>query len=64
MSPEMRVKALREGPSDGWAAFSENEDRIVAYGATYEEAVENAGKSGVTEPVLVKIPKDWKPAVL
>jgi hypothetical protein len=63
MSPEMRIKALREGPSDGWAAFSENEDRIVAYGSTYEEAVENAEKLGVKEPVLVKIPKDWKPAV-
>lgn len=59
----MRIKALREGPSDGSAAFPENEDRIVAHGATFEEAVENALKSGVAEPAPVKTQKDWMPAV-
>lgn len=59
MSPEARMNALLGAPSDGWAAFSEDEERVVAYGSTYEEAVSNAEKEGVADPVLVKIPKDW-----
>ena len=64
MSPEARIDALQRAPSDGWAAFSEDEERIVAYGATYDEAVAEAEKKGVSEPVLVKIPKDWSDRVL
>lgn len=64
MSPEARINALLEAPADGWAAFSENEDRLVAYGATYDEAVENAAKAGVAEPVLVKVPSEWVNRVL
>ncbi len=59
MSSEARIKALLNAPSDGWVAFSEDEERLVAYGATYEEAVANAEKQGVMEPVLVKVPQDW-----
>jgi len=59
MSPEARVKALRAAPADGWAAFSEDEERLLAYGSTYEEAVSRAEEKGVTELVIVKIPKDW-----
>ncbi len=64
MSPEARIDALLKAPPDGWAAFSEDEDRIVAYGSTYDEAVENAEKAGVSEPVLVKVPKVWVDRVL
>ncbi len=59
MSPEARIKALVGAPSDGWVAFSEDEERVVAYGSTYEEAVSNAEKHGVADLVLVKVPKDW-----
>jgi hypothetical protein len=41
--------------------MSEDETHIVAYGTTYAEAVANAEKRGVTDPVLVKIPRDWTP---
>ncbi len=64
MSPESRVKALREAPPDGWAAFSADEQRVVAYGATYDEAVSKAEKEGVADPVLVKVPNDWTELVL
>lgn len=63
MSPELRIKVLKAGPSGGWAAFRDDEGEVVAYGTTYDEAVEKAEKMGVTEPVLVKIPNDWAPTV-
>jgi len=64
MSPEARLKALRDAPSDGWVAFSSDEERPVAYGKTYEEAVTNAEKNGESDPVLTKVPKDWSLRVL
>lgn len=64
MRPEERVEALLKAPSDGWVAFSEDENRVVAYGATYDEAVAEAQKQGVDDPVLVKVPTDWTQLVL
>jgi hypothetical protein len=64
MSPEARIEALKNAPRDGWAAFSETEDRLVAYGATYDEAVENSAKNGVAEPVIVKVPPTWSDLAL
>ena len=64
MSPEARLKALRDAPSDGWVAFSSDEERLVAYGRSYEEAVANAEKNGEPDPVLTKVPKDWSLQVL
>ena len=64
MSPETRIKALREAPPNGWVAFSSDEERLVAYGKTYEEAVRKAEKRGELDPVLVKVPKDWSMQVL
>jgi hypothetical protein len=64
MSPEARIKALRAAPPDGWVAFSADEERLVAYGKTYEEAVSKAEKNGEPDPVLAKVPKDWSMQVL
>lgn len=64
MSPEARIKALRAAPPNGWAAFSSDEERLVAYGKTYDEAVKKAEKNGEADPVLVKVPRDWSMQVL
>ena len=64
MRPEERIEALLQAPPDGWVAFSEDESRVVAYGATYDEAVSNAEKAGVPDPILVKVPADWTELVL
>jgi len=64
VSPDSRLAALRAAPPDGWVAFSENEERVVAYGASYEEAAQKAEEQGVTDPVLVKVPRDWTELVL
>jgi len=59
MSPQERLKALMDAPPDGWAAFAGDESSLVAYGATYDEAVSNAEQKGEADPILVKIPQDW-----
>ncbi len=59
MSPQERIKILQEAPQNSWIAFSEDETKVVAHGSTYDEAVANAEKKGVTEPVLVKTPEEW-----
>ncbi len=64
MSPEARIKALCAAPPNGWAAFSSDEERLVAYGKTYDEAVRKAEKNGEPDPVLIKVPKDWSMQVL
>jgi hypothetical protein len=57
MGPQARIDALKNAPANGWVAFSEDEERVVAYASTYDEVVEMAEKNGVTEPVIVKILK-------
>jgi hypothetical protein len=64
MSPQARIEALQKAPLNGWAAFSEDEEKFVAYGATYDEVVEKASKEGVSDPVVVKIPEAWNDRVL
>jgi hypothetical protein len=64
MSPEARIDALRNAPPDGWVAFSEDEERLVAYGVTYDEVVQKSRANGVTEPVVVKVPENWNDLAL
>jgi predicted RNase H-like HicB family nuclease len=44
-------------PSNGWIAFSQDEERLIAYGATYDEVVANAEKQGVADLIVVKVPE-------
>lgn len=54
-----RFELLKSAPLDSWIALSEDESRIVAVGRSYSEAVEKSESAGVTDPVLVKTPKEW-----
>ena len=44
-------------PSNGWIAFSQDEEHLIAYGATYDEVVANAEKQGVADLIVVKVPE-------
>jgi xanthine/CO dehydrogenase XdhC/CoxF family maturation factor len=59
MSPEARIKALREAEPGSWLAFSQDESRVVAAGKTYDEVVEAAEKVGESDPVIARVPTDW-----
>ena len=42
-----------------WIAFSEDDERLIACGATYDEVVANAEKLGASDLVVVKVPETW-----
>ena len=56
---DVRMELLNKAPLDSWVALSEDETRIVAIGATYEEAARKSELAGVSDPVLLKTPKVW-----
>jgi hypothetical protein len=56
---DARFEALKSAPLDSWIALSEDETAIVAVGSSYDEAVMESERAGVTDPVLVKTPKAW-----
>jgi len=64
MSTDERFEALKSAPLDSCVAFSEDETKIVAVGATYDEAVKKSESAGVSDPVLVKTPKAWYPVAV
>ena len=56
-----RMEALGSAPLDAWIALAEDESRVVATGATYEEVVRKSDEAGVQDPLIVKTPKSWLP---
>ena len=44
-------------PSNGCIAFSQDEEHLIAYGATYDEVVANAEKQGVADLIVLKLPE-------
>jgi hypothetical protein len=59
MSPESRIKILREAKPGTWVAFSQDESRVVAYGKSYDDAVKAAAEAGENDPVITLVPTDW-----
>jgi hypothetical protein len=60
---EQRFQLLKEAEPNTWIALSRDESTIVGRGSTYEEAVNEATRQGVRDPLIVKTPPDWNPSV-
>lgn len=56
-----RSEALRGAPLDSWIALSEDETRVIATGATYEEVAKQLDDAGDKDSVILKTPKSWLP---
>ncbi len=56
-----RSGALRGAPLDSWIALSEDETRVIATGATYQEVAEQLDDAGDKDSVILKTPKSWLP---
>jgi len=54
---------LAGAPRNCWLALNEKETEIVGRGETMTEAVEEAKKHGVDDPIVIWAPKTWSPAV-
>ena len=64
MSTQERVKILAEATPNTWVVLSHDESRVVARGDSYTQAVEKAEDAGESDPILVRVPDEWKPMVL
>jgi hypothetical protein len=56
---EARVSALRDAPLNSWIALSDDETKIVARGATYQEVADQLDEAGDDTAVIVKTPSQW-----
>jgi len=54
-------EALRGAPLDSWIALTEDETRVIATGATYEEVAKRLDDAGDKDSVILKTPKSWLP---
>ena len=58
---EARVSALEKAPLDSWIALSDDETRVVAQGATYQDVVNQLDRIGDEDAVILKTPPSWFP---
>ena len=50
---------LSNAPRDCWLALNEDETVVVGRGETIEEAIDEARKNNVEDPILIWAPKTW-----
>lgn len=55
---------LAAAPRNCWLALDEERTKIVGRGENLKEALEEARKNGVGDPIMVWSPKSWVPIVL
>jgi hypothetical protein len=51
------TKLLAGVPRGAWVALSNDEDRVIAYAAELQEAIEKAKEAGETDPVVIRVPE-------
>jgi len=54
---------LEKAPRNCWLALNEDETKLVGRGETVQEAVDEAKKNGVGDPIIIWAPKKWIPVV-
>lgn len=47
-----------------WVALSDDRKRVIAAGLTLKDALTNARKKGVRDPILSKIPREFLEYIL
>ncbi len=58
---DARVSALRSAPLNSWIALSDDETRVVAHGATYQDVADELERIGDDSSVILKTPPSWLP---
>jgi len=60
MNPPLDLSAvLANAPRNCWLALSEDQTKVVARGETVADAVAEAKKAGVNDPIVMWAPKEW-----
>ena len=57
---DARLELLRSAPLNSWIALSEDESKIVAVGTTYSEVVTKSEQAGIEDPLILKVPAEWR----
>jgi hypothetical protein len=50
-------KLLEDIPKGAWVALSNDEERVVAYAAELQDALDKARDAGETDPVVTRVPQ-------
>jgi hypothetical protein len=50
-------KLLAGVPKGAWVALSKDEERVVAFAAELQEAIQKAKDAGENSPVVVRVPE-------
>lgn len=50
---------LSTAPRNCWLALNEDESAVVGRGETMKEALEEARKNNVSDPIVIWAPKTW-----
>jgi len=50
-------KLLAGIPKGAWVALSKDEDRVVAYSADLQDAIDQANQKGENDPVVIRVPE-------
>jgi len=58
---DARIAAVLTAPLHAWVALSDDETRLVAHGATYQDVVEKLEKIGDDTSIILKTPPSWIP---
>ena len=48
---------LKELPSGAWVAISEEDQKVVAFGADAQDVLNEAKSKGVHDPLITKVPE-------
>ncbi len=51
-------------PKGAWVALSRDEERVIAYAAELQEALDKAKKAGETDPIVIRVPEAEATALL
>jgi hypothetical protein len=57
-------KLLVDVPKGAWVALSKNEDKVVAYAAELQDAIQKAKEAGENDPVVVRVPEVDNPTLI
>lgn len=63
MSEKDLSALLSAAPRNCWLALNEQETTVVGRGETMEEAVQEARKNSVSDPIVIWSPGKWIPTV-
>jgi hypothetical protein len=50
-------RLLVDVPKGAWVALSKDEERVVAYAAELQEAIQKAKEAGENDPVVIRVPE-------